>query len=325
MIKKNVRISSLFLLAIGLIISTASKADETTYITEVKTIEELYQQCLETVSKTHNINCIKGNDETLKTGGNSSKDDIPTPWSIFRKASNKNEVDRNNEEDLRILFNMKVGGDAPNTGDVYHYAFLHIYKKFYAYGKIPVVMATASLYTVQPGRAGSSHHSSKIVEKWFSETLKALPITKRSSPEGSVIAAKYQALLDEDSQREREAINSSREKIKPSCTSIRFTGIAAVYPEDLATVNRSNDKDDLLSAHPMYCQKQTYGGRVVNGAVINPKSMTRCKGIGYFKNHKAEVMDWNDKSYYISTNVDFDTGRMPMAIWINKSDAVCSK
>lgn len=308
----------------SILVSPFAFANETSYISEVKSIDELYQQCLNTVSKTYNIHCIRGKDETTNAKNDADQSKYVSPYSIFWNAANKNKVERNNEEDLTTLFKMKVGGDAPDTGSKFHYAFVHISKNFYAYSRVPVVKATASLYTVEPGIASTGYYANKSVQNWFDATLKVLPMAKVSSEEGRAISDKYQAMLDGAFQRERDDANKISEKTKPNCTDIRFTGIGAIYPEDLATVNRSNDKEDLLSAHPLVCNTVS-GGRNYNGAVMNPYSRTTCKGASYFQNHKAKIQSWTADMYYIGTNVDFNTGRMPVAMWINRSNATCSK
>jgi hypothetical protein len=138
------------------------------------------------------------------------------------------------------------------------------------------------------------------------------------------MSAKYQSMVDATFQQEKESAKKVADKTKPNCTEIRFTGIAAIYPEDLDTVNRSNNKADLLAAHPLVC-KTVSGGRNYNGAILNPYSRTTCKGISHFQNHKATVKSWTTESYYIGTNVDLNTGRTPLAMWINRASATCSK
>lgn len=308
---------SYFLL--GAVFSLPCFAGETSYISEVKSINELYQVCLDTVSKTHNIHCINGRDETINVQAETS-----SPYDVFWKAANKNEIERNNEEDLTTLYKMKVGGDAPSSGNKVHFAFVHIYRAFYAYSRVPVVKATASLYTVEPGRSGVGYHASKPIKAWFTNALKALPMVAVSSEDGRAVSAKYQAMVDATFQQERESVKQAADKTKPNCTEIKFTGIAAIYPEDLATVNRSKDKADLLAAHPLVCNTVS-GGRNYNGAILNPYSRTTCKGISYFQNQRAIIQSWTANAYYIGTNVDLNTGRTPLAMWINRTSATCSK
>lgn len=313
-----------FVAVASLLLFKLAHADEASYISEVNTIEELYQACLNTIAKTDNIYCIKGKDETTSGQKKELSESVSSPYEILFKSANKNEIERNNPDDLGIIFQMKLGGDVPITGNVYHYGFVHIYKSFYAYSRAPVVKATASLYTVQPGRVGLGYYANNSVRNWFEEKLKVLPMAKLNSEDGKLIAAKYQAMVDEIFQKERDAQNRISEKTKPTCREIKFTGIGAFFPEDLNTVNKSKNKAELLDEYPMVCNTVS-GGRNYNGAILNPWSRTQCKGIGFFQNQRGFIQSWTSDAYYVASDVNFNTGRMPVALWINRTSATCVK
>jgi hypothetical protein len=139
-------------------------------------------------------------------------------------------------------------------------------------------------------------------------------ITQEEGKNQALFAAKEKERL------EQEAVSA---KTKPKCENIVFTGIAANFREDIATTNKSKDIADILSAHPLVCETVS-GGRNFNGAIMEPYSRTKCKGVALLKNHRAKIIDWTPDMYYVSTEVDFDTGRMPLALWINRSSARCA-
>lgn len=309
------------LIASSLLPLTAS-ADGASYYTDAESIDQLYQQCLEKLYKPHNIYCIRGKDET---SNKVQKTDVLDPRTRFFDAANRIVGKGPNDEALKILIEINVAGDSPASPYAIHMASVDIYKKFYAYGRVPIIAVSTSLDSFEQQGAGIIHHGTTSVTKWFNEKLKELPIVKVGSPEGNVFYEKNQALLNEATKKEKELNQIKSEKTNPNCEYITFTGVATVYPEDLVSLNKIKDKKDAISAYPLVCETKSGGTQLRDGGVLNPYSFTKCKGFSYFEKKKAKIVRWTADSYVVATNVDFNTGRMPLTMFINRQGAVCSK
>jgi len=164
----------------------------------------------------------------------------------------------------------------------------------------------------------------KVIDEWFQGVLSALPMYRLDQPEGQRFVAQLKAQADAEQQAKQERRERLQQRIKPECTRIVFSGVAAAHREDLDTVNGASDKGALVAAHPLACETVS-GGRSVNGAILNPWSRTTCRGVGLFRGQAATVQDWTQNKYWVATNVDLDTGRRPLALWINRADARCAK
>ncbi len=116
-----------------------------------------------------------------------------------------------------------------------------------------------------------------------------------------------------EAHKEAERIKE-REATKPKCTNIRFTGIATPppYAPVIAQVLASRDIEDTLSRNPIKCKTNQFGNYV-------------CTGVGYFRNHKGVIADWNREFFIINTPIDFNTGRENIGLTIRRKDAVCAK
>lgn len=136
------------------------------------------------------------------------------------------------------------------------------------------------------------------------------------------------ALCDQYEERKRgerkQVALFQREASKPKCKTIKFTGYATIYPQHLMQLYQAQDVDEILADNPIVCTDSKWGGRyTASGAVINQNSMTECRGVGFFRNQVAEIIDWKDDVYWVSSNVRFNTGRRPIRLFVRKSDARC--
>lgn len=91
-----------------------------------------------------------------------------------------------------------------------------------------------------------------------------------------------------------------------SCKDIRFTGLAAIDPGALDMASSANDPEDYVARNPILCSKSYV-----------------CRGLGYFKNQRATLMNEHGDYAYIVTSVDFNTGRRDLHLAIFRADAKC--
>lgn len=91
-----------------------------------------------------------------------------------------------------------------------------------------------------------------------------------------------------------------------SCKDIRFTGLAAIDPGALDMASSANDPEDYVARNPILCSKSYV-----------------CRGLGYFKNQRATLMNEHGDYAYIVTSVDFNTGRRDLHLVIFRADAKC--
>ncbi|MCP5344561.1 MAG: hypothetical protein H7A05_08065 [Pseudomonadales bacterium] len=298
--ERNTGVTCKFVLAI-LFLAPAAYADQYSYISDVSTIDRLYEACLETVARTANIHCVRGED---KVAGEPASGE--SPYDVFYKSANKTDLDRNNPEDQRVLESMKLRGDSPNSGSKMHYAFVTIYRDFYSYGRVPVVKAIVSLVIVQEGSAGIGSYPDESVATWLQEELASLSMARTSSAEGKQLSAKYQAIVDAEVQRQRNEAERVKEETKPSCSNIVFTGIAsAAAPALIEQALSSSDIDDTLARNPITC------------------SGFSCYGIGYFSYQEGRIVNWDRNYYFVNSAVDFDVGRRDILLAIKREDATC--
>lgn len=121
------------------------------------------------------------------------------------------------------------------------------------------------------------------------------------------------------------ARKKEKEKIRPKCKSVYFTGYAAINSNHLAQVHHSDTPDELMAYNPIICTKKAWGGRLLrDGGIVNRNSMINCKGIGYFTHKIGTVIDWSSDILKIQTEVDFNTGRRPLDLYIVRKDAQCN-
>lgn len=298
--KRNIKIGRELILAI-LFLAPATYADQYDYISDVNTIDRLYEACLETIARTANIHCIRGDD---KVAGETTTGE--SPYDVFYNSANKTDLYRNNPEDQRVLESMKLKGSSPNTGSKIHYAFVTVYRDFYSYGRAPVVKATVSLVTVQEGRAGIGGYPDESVEAWLQEELASLPMARTNSAEGKQLSAKYQAMVDAAFQRQRDEAEKAKEETSPSCSEIVFTGIAsAAAPALIEQALASSDIEDTLARNPITC----------NGF--------SCYGIGYFSDQEGRIVNWDRDYYFVNSAVDFNVGRRDILLAIKREGAIC--
>lgn len=125
-----------------------------------------------------------------------------------------------------------------------------------------------------------------------------------------VLSAGARAVSYEDELAEKAA----HEKIKPKCTNVRFTGVAAAGRErDIEDVLASRDIEDTLARNPIRCNFP--GGGM----------MDMCDGVAYFENHKGRIVNWTKKSYLVMSPVDFNNGRKDIRLLVRRQDAKCAK
>lgn len=91
-----------------------------------------------------------------------------------------------------------------------------------------------------------------------------------------------------------------------SCKDIRFTGLAAIDPGALDMASSANDPEEYVARNPILCSKSYV-----------------CRGLGYFKNQRATLMNEHGDYAYIVTSVDFNTGRRDLHLAIFRADAKC--
>ena len=132
---------------------------------------------------------------------------------------------------------------------------------------------------------------------------------------------------EQERQAERErTLQAQREASRPKCEKIKFTGYATIYPQHLFQVYQAKNPEEIIADHPIICTNSAWGGHYTSsGAVINQNSMTECKGVGYFKNQLAEILDWKGDIYRVNALVQFDTGRRQLGLFIRKKDSRCEK
>ena len=119
------------------------------------------------------------------------------------------------------------------------------------------------------------------------------------------IRKQKEALVDAAREKEHEAS-------KPKCTNIRFTGIATPppYAQVIAQALASRDIEDTLARNPIQCRPNQFGNYV-------------CTGIGFFRNQKGVIVDWNRDFFIVNSSIDFNTGRESIGLTIRRKDAVC--
>lgn len=129
-----------------------------------------------------------------------------------------------------------------------------------------------------------------------------------------VLAFFMSSLAQAGSYEDEFGDKEAHEKIKPKCTNIRFTGVAAAGRErDIEDVLASHDIKDTLARNPIRCHFP--GGGL----------METCDGVAYFENHKGRIVNWTKKSYLVMSPVDFNDGRKDIRLLVHRKDSRCAK
>lgn len=138
------------------------------------------------------------------------------------------------------------------------------------------------------------------------------------------IQKEVQAKADEIARE--AAFEKEHEDTKPKCVNVTFTGIAAAgNPNFIGQVLASSNIEDTIARNPINCR---YWGRDYYGYLMGAgrrRVMATCNGVGYFKKKRAEIVDWSRAFYTIQTDLDFDTGRKPAELYIQRRNAKCIK
>lgn len=109
----------------------------------------------------------------------------------------------------------------------------------------------------------------------------------------------------------------------PPCNVVLVTGYAAVYPNNLERIYASPNARDLLAYNPLQCETVVRAGHEFQGATIGGSQITQCKGITWLEGKLSRVADWSKDMIRVSTEIDFDTGRRPVALFVRRQDAIC--
>jgi TPR repeat protein len=138
------------------------------------------------------------------------------------------------------------------------------------------------------------------------------------------IQKEAQAKADEIARE--AAFEKDHEDTKPKCVNVTFTGIAAAGdPKFIGQVLASSNIEDTLARNLISCQYQGGGYYGYLMGAGRRRVMATCNGVGYFKKKRAEIVDWSRAFYTIQTDLDFDTGRKPAELYIQRRDAKCIK
>ena len=123
------------------------------------------------------------------------------------------------------------------------------------------------------------------------------------------------------------SVVKDNEVAKPECVSIVFSGVAAANsPYSIEQVLNSKNTEDLIARNPIACEYREWGGYYAqNGGVINRNRSTECRGVDYFNNKRAKILNSFENFYYIETDIDFNTGRRSTQLYIRRTDARCVK
>lgn len=106
-----------------------------------------------------------------------------------------------------------------------------------------------------------------------------------------------------------EEVRKSQAGFDDMCKSIRFTGLGATrFPYELEDAKMAIDLEDHLARNPILCKP--------NGS---------CRGIGYFKNARASVLNGDRKYLHVMAPVDLSTGRRDIYLAIFRTDARCTR
>ncbi len=108
-------------------------------------------------------------------------------------------------------------------------------------------------------------------------------------------------------QNEPKPPNAAKVK---SCDFVRFTGLGATkFPYQIEDALKAKDLEDYVARDPIRCTRK-------NNA---------CSGIGWFRSHKARVINEDGPYLHVITPVDFVDGRRDIYLAIRRADAVCEK
>jgi hypothetical protein len=136
---------------------------------------------------------------------------------------------------------------------------------------------------------------------------------KKSEAEKKQAETERRDAQDRQYKADKEARLAERERTRPKCMNIIFTGVAAGgQPAFLDEISKSKKLEDILARNPLSCT-MVMGG-------------SQCSGYSYFRKHKGTVARWDYPDWYtINTTVDFTERRADVNIWIRKKDARCAK
>jgi hypothetical protein len=128
----------------------------------------------------------------------------------------------------------------------------------------------------------------------------------------------------EKAQKDADAEQEAKHKRSaPPCMDLMVTGYATVYPNVLSQIYASQNASEALAYNPLQCETSVSGGHEYLGATIGGSQITQCKGITWLDGKQAHVLDWAKDMLRVGTEVDFDSGRRRVALFVRRRDATC--
>jgi hypothetical protein len=282
------------------------------------------ERCNSVLTTELNVHCIKGPDVSDRTSYLRPIDELEKDpqYAEFSVAGNKAGHMNRDLDTLARYALLGIGGDV--RAGKSNYAFLYLYRKRQAGTSIPVTFGELFTRTVDPNYSGVGYQADESIVSTISTAAVGIGLFGPKTEEAQAIVAAAAQREEDGRERNRQQGAKLKAASQPKCTEVAITGYATVFPEELAALVQSGAPGNFAARRPLLCEDSSWGGHTVNGGVVNRSYQSACRGVVHLVSQRAKVLDWDEATFRVSTEVRMDTGPRAMVLFVQRNSASCN-